>query len=234
MKMFARRETLSAQRDDNVRRHHRGGRGARLALTLTLFLLLTTPAVAAPSTLFFEDFDQADGALDPQIWSDSTATISGKRLCSDEQSFAFYGHPITSNHVRVSYEFSAAGAAGFESYVILQAGSATYDAGCDGGFGDGGLCTPKIARGMDNLATATAIPMATGAEYRVQAEIDHGTVTLTIADEHGSVLGRVSLDTGEHFTELGLTVGRKADGQLTCADDFRIEDLGGDSAAHQP
>ena len=195
-------------------------------MTATLFTLLATAAGAAPPTIFFDDFNRADGPLDVHDWSDSTAMISGQRVCGDVQSFAFSSRSITSNHVRVSYEFSAADPSGFESYVIAQAGSQTYDAGCDGGFGDGGLCTPKIqALGAEKIVKGTAIHMETGKVYRVQVEIDQGVVTLTVADEGGTALGRLTLDSGEHFTELGLTVGRHADGQLTCADNFRIEDL---------
>ena len=214
-------------------RHDLRDRSVRVALTVTLLIVLTAAAGAAPPTIFFDDFNRPDGSLDRRNWSDVTATISGQRVCGDAQSIALYGQTITSDHVRVSYEFSAADPSGFESYVILQAGSATYDAGCDGGFGDGGLCTPKVARGMDNLTTATAIPMVTGTVYRMQAEIDHGVVTVTIADAQGTALGHVAADTSEHFTEFGLTVGRRADGQLTCADNFRIEDLSSDAGTDE-
>jgi hypothetical protein len=196
------------------------------ATAVALLMLLTSAVGAAPRTIFFDDFDRPDGPLDTRSWSDVTATIAAQRVCGDAHAIALYGQTITSNHVRVSYEFSAADPSGFESYVALQAGSATYIAGCDGGVGDGGRCTPKIARGWTDLVRGTGIPMVTGTPYRVQAEIDRGVVTLIIADEAGTVLGHASADTSEHFTEIGLTVGRHTDGQLTCADNFRIEDLG--------
>ena len=78
---------------------------------------------------------------------------------------------------------------------------------------------------MDDLAEASAIPMQAGVTYALQVEIDQGVVTLRISDEHGALLGTLSADSGAQFTEMGILVGRNSDGQLTCAANFRIEDL---------
>jgi hypothetical protein len=200
----------------------------RLAVAVTLLAVVRTAAGAA-QTIFFDDFNRPDGGLDVLNWSDSSAAIVGERMCGDVQSFGLYAHPITGKHVRVSYEFSASDPSGFETYVVAQAGSQTFITGCDGGFG--AACTPKIARDMINLVTGTAIPMETGKLYRIEGEIEEGVLTLKISDPSipdacSAVLATLGMDTDTRFTEIGLVVGRKADGMLTCADDFRVEDLG--------
>ena len=210
-----------------LRRNGLSNWSTRVAVAVTLLTVLSTAASAA-QTIFFDDFNGPNGGLDGLNWSDSAAAIVGEQMCGDVQSFGLYAQPITGKHVRVSYEFSASDPSGFESYVVTQAGSQTFLMGCDGGFGE--FCTPKIARDTTDLVVGAAVPMVTGKAYRVQGEIKEGVLTLKISDpsipdECSAVLATLDMDTGTRFTEVGLSVGRKADGKLTCADDFRVEDL---------
>jgi hypothetical protein len=73
--------------------------------------------------------------------------------------------------------------------------------------------------------TGSPLPLAIDTPYVVRARFAPGTIDLTIADAGGSVLAQLSLSTAETFERFGFVVGRDADGQLTCLDDFLILDL---------
>jgi hypothetical protein len=232
-------------------------RGAGVLITACVAVSLTTPMVSAsPSrTVFFDDFDRADGPIG-WPWGTIAGAPSGPRLtiaehraCGDVQTVGMYDTLLTGTHTRVSYSFAATDPSGFESYVITGttcsnnptvcaqdadcgAGGTcqpAYMVGCSGGWNGAGACLPRISYvgggGTVLGRTGTPIPMKVNTSYRVEAEFNDGLISVTIADAEGQVLGGLALSTSQRFAHFGLLVGRSADSHLTCADDFRIEDL---------
>ena len=198
-------------------------------------LMLPAAIASAASSVFFDDFDRADQPLTSGDWSSpggiaATPSLNDGRACGDVQAASFYAHKLHSQHVRVSYSFNAADAEGLEAYIALPTRHRFYIVGCDGG---GAVCTPTIRStgpdGSDDGDAATRGPslsLSANTSYRLAAELDDGLILLRISDANGTVLAELGLSANETFDRYGLVVGREADGQLTCADDFRIEDLG--------
>ncbi len=197
-----------------------------------LLTLLATTALAA-SSLFFDDFDRPDQPLTSGDWTSlggGAPSINAGRACADVQVASIYAQKLRSKHVRVSFSFNAADAEGLEAYIALPTSHRFYIVGCDGGSA---VCTPTIrstgADGNDDGGPATrgpSVSLSANTTYRLAAELDDGLILLRISDTTDKVLAELGLSVHETFDRCGLVVGRNPDGLLTCADDFRIEDLG--------
>ena len=201
--------------------------GAGIVLLAVVFA--TSPAAAA-RIVFFDTFNEPDGPLGPPNWQVGLAgtappLVVNHAACGDEQSVAVYASTVSTTIAEVSFRFQAAADTGLEAYAVaLAASGAIYIAGCDGG-GSGGTCTPTIAAVGGAGVKGSPIPLAVDTPYVVRARFEPGSIDLTIADAAGSVLAQLSLSTAETFGRFGFVVGRDADDQLTCLDDFVIEDL---------
>lgn len=71
-------------------------------------------------------------------------------------------------------------------------------------------------------STFPGVPMAINTFYNMEAIIHEPTITLTIRSG-SSVLATLSRSTDLNLNQVGFLVGRRADGLLTCGDDFKIE-----------
>lgn len=212
--------------------HRRTHAGLIVAVGAALVSLATT-ASAGTSSLFFDDFERANQPLASGSWisgGGSSPRIDAGRACADVQAAGIFAGKVAGKHVRISYSFIAADTEGLEAYVVLTAGDRVYIVGCDGG---GGACTPTIRSPLDGggddggpQSRGSKMSLSANTTYRLSVELDDGLITLNISDASGNAVANLALSVTESFDTCGLVVGRTADGHLTCADDFRIEELG--------
>ena len=187
---------------------------------------------------FTDTFDRQDGSpLAPPTYLSfpnlPQLTITDHRVCSAAHGAAIVAAPfsptMTANLTWIPFD-----ALGMEAYLLLAAGASSSAplvlAGCDGGHGNGGFCTPTVAL-FNTTQRATGEPLAIkiGAAVRLEAAAAPTAggsglaVRLRVLEEgSGALLGSVSkvLQAAEPLTHAGFLVGRG--GQPTCATSFAV------------
>lgn len=200
-----------------------------IAVAMSIWTLGASTASA--SMIFGDRFNRADGALGSN-WSSTNllgappATIVGQEVCGDDHTFGMFAGPFSANNVRTSFTFHAAAASdNFEVYATAHTATAIYLAGCDGA-NVATACTPKVGKAGGVTVSGPAIPMTAGTVYGMQAEFSaSGQITVTITNSVGTALGSATIATGASFADYGAIIGRQADSNLTCIDNFTLEDL---------
>ncbi|HYD47751.1 MAG TPA: thrombospondin type-1 domain-containing protein [Terriglobales bacterium] len=193
-------------------------------------VLATAATPAAAVTIFGDRFERADGALGSS-WSSTNglglppATIVSGEACADDHGIATVAAPLTATNVQTSFTFHAPASENFEVYALAFDGDGgLYVAGCAGS--NGSNCTPKIEKLGGAKVEGTDVPLTANTPYELIAGFHaDGAITLSLRTAGGTELAALNASTSGNFAELGVLIGRESDSNLTCVNDFKIEDL---------
>lgn len=185
---------------------------------------------------FTDNFDRAAGALGPEYEPNAgqgladDVVIVNNRGCGDNQSLGLLTQIIDSPDVSAELDFDPGNVEGQEvSFLItdnpvLGIGG-VFIAGCDGG---GGVCNLRITEIDQQPLVEMPLPDAlpAGVLHHLSVSTDGSqNIQLSLTPAGGAAPTTISakLPPGFATARLGFIVGRQADGNLSCVDNFSVQ-----------
>lgn len=180
--------------------------------------------------VFADDFERIGPNLGPD-WVSVTMNGAGSlrpaihsgEACSAIRAVAAYGTPLSHPTVRVTCTFRFRAVGGEEVYVAadndLIVDNGFWVAGVDGATG--GLTLSEVIGG--DGVSGPALGLAAGVEYVLDLLIDGNTLSVTLLDSRGTVLGHLRHTfAGFQLRYVGMAVARDNGGVEVCVDDYEV------------